>query len=313
MSRSFTHLRILIAFVAIGASLTGCAASNAKGLPTAVSRERARIRANTYQVIGKGLGAGADGYTFHSARFRFEFSKEFDTVEGYRTPNERFERGKAASAFLDGGYDFVRSIFGVDAKRPIRVVIAPALNGNPADATTFVQWDTVGDKRVEGTEESTMNFGKSAFESQATLAHELTHALLSKYGLPAWMDEGIATLVEHDYANGAPWVGEHTTLKPVGLDANGYNMLQTWRGDSNPLPFRSVETYGSAYAVVKEIQRRYGDDVFVRLFRSLDSSKTHLRSNRLTTSELIGALNRVTGQQTERFFEELRFRTNDAP
>jgi len=271
------------------------------------------MRVETYQVVEKGLGADPDGYTFHSARFRFEFSKEFDAIEGYRTPEERFERGKAASAILDGGYEFVRNLFGVDAKGPLRVLVFPALDGRADDATTQVEWDTLGDKRVEGSERVTMRFGRWAFESKATLAHELTHALLARYGLPAWLDEGIATLVEHDYALGAPWVGEHATLKPLGLDANGYNILQTWRGDGNPLPFRSTETYGAAYAIVKEMQRRYGEDLFARLFRALDPSRRPFRPNRLTTRELIEALNRVTGEQSERFFEELRFRTKDEP
>lgn len=280
-------------------------------LPNRIVQERTQLRVPTYQVLEKGLGADPNGYTFHSERFRFEFSKEFDTVEGYRTPEERLERGKTAHAVLEGGYMFVRDLLGVEAKRPIRVVISPTLNDRADEATTSVQWDTLDGRRVEGSEQVTMNFGRTAFESKATLVHELSHALLAKYGLPSWMDEGIATLVEHDYANGAPWVSQHTTLTPIGFDENGYNILQTWRGDGNPLPFRSAETYGAAYAIVKEMQRRYGTSLFVRLFRELDRMKTPLRPSRLTTRELVDALNRVTGQQTERFFQELHFRTDD--
>lgn len=294
----------------MGLVVEGCA-SSVGHLPNRIAQERARLRVPTYQVLEKGLGADPDGYTFHSERFRFEFSKEFDQVEGYRTPQERLERGKIAYAVLEGGYAFVRDLFGVEVKRPIRVVISPTLNGKADEANTFVQWDTLDGLRVEGSEQATMNFGQAAFESKATLAHELSHALLSKYGLPTWMDEGIATLVEHDYANGVPWVSEHTTLTLIGFDENGYNILQTWRSDGNPLPFRSAKAYGAAYAIVKEMQRRYGTHIFVRLFRELDRTRIPLRPNRLTTRELVDTLNRITGQQTEQFFQELHFRTDD--
>jgi hypothetical protein len=286
----------------------GCAATPG-GLPAAVQRQRAGRQVDTYQVLSPGLGAAGDGYTFRNSRFRFEFSKEFDNIEGYNTPEARFERGKAASEILNGGYEFVHGIFGIASKRVIRVRIVPAIDGDPHDANAQVQWQTSMGRMVEDSQEVTMTFGAGAFQSRSSLAHELSHALLSPYLLPAWLDEGIATLVQYDYALGRPLTEDGTLLTPLGLDKDGYNTLERWRGDASALPFRSPETYAHAYAIVKEIQRRYGNDIFIRLFQDFAKTKPHLQGKQLDTSDILAGLNRVTGQDVRPFFDEIRFRT----
>ena len=127
-------LRIVAAVLTV-TTLGGCVAAQS-GLPRSVREGREHIRADTYRVLDNGLGAAGDGYTFLNEQFRFEFARDFDSVEGYRTAPERFERGKAASDFLNGGYEFVRDIFGIEATQQIGVVISPALDGDPNDART---------------------------------------------------------------------------------------------------------------------------------------------------------------------------------
>jgi hypothetical protein len=291
------------------AALCGCA-GRPSGLPRAVQQQRAAMRTPSYRVLDAGLGAGENAYTFLNARFRFEFSRDFGHVPGYETAEARFERGRAASEVLNGGYAFVREIFGIEAHRPIRVVIVPDLDGDPSDARTEIRWRTIQDRIVADSAHVTMYLGRAAFESPPALAHELTHALVGVYALPSWLDEGIATLVEMDYAHGATAAAAHARLVPLGLDADGYNVLETWRGDDSPLPFRSPETYGAAYAIVSEIRRRYGADVFARLFRHFERTQPGRLGSRRETADIIAGLNRVTNQDTRPFFEELRFRTD---
>jgi len=303
----------LRAFALSAATLmvAGCA-SGGSGLSRTVRSSRAAMRTTTYQVVGEELGADGDGYTFLNPRFRFEFAKGFDAIDGYRTPSERHTRGKAASGVLNDSYDFVRDIFGIEAAGPIHVAIAIDIEGNPHDANTRIQWQMLGEQHVEGTEKVTMTFGKEAFETPSTLAHELTHALLGVYALPAWLDEGIATMVQIDHAEGVRHNSTANSLVPIGLDEQGYNVLQNWRGDASPLPFRSAETYGAAYTIVAEIQKRFGADVFAKLFRDFQRTKPHLQGKRLSTAQIIAGLNRVTNADTHPFFHEIRFRTEDA-
>ncbi|GIX06525.1 MAG: hypothetical protein KatS3mg115_0928 [Candidatus Poribacteria bacterium] len=304
MARGLGALLVLV-LVAV----EGCAPSGGGRLPRSVQQHRERLRVETYRVLDAGLGAQGDGYTFRSQRFVFTFDRAFDTIAGFRTPEERYERGKEAHAVLEGGYAFVRDLFGIEASKPIRVVILPALDGDPGDAKTVTEWKTLDGKILDGSEEVTMYFGYRAFQHAPTLAHELAHALLGVYALPAWLNEGIATLVEVDYAKGRPLRGTGRFPEPLGFDPEGYNIIETWRGDGNPLPFRSGETYSYAYAIVKELQRRYGEDVFVRFFAELKRTKPHLQGTLLTSEQIVDVLERLVGPEVREFFAKtLRFR-----
>ena len=306
-------LKHSLAFAAILlATVHGCVQPTDR-LPRTVRQGRELLGAETYRVLETGLGAAEDGYTFLNDRFRFEFSEEFDDVDGLRTAEERYERGKAASEFLSGGYDFVGDLFGIEAAHPIRVVIAPTLDGEPDDAKTETSWLQREGLIVQGSHKATMYFGAEAFSQPAVLAHELTHALLNVYGLPAWLGEGIATLVEVDYAGRRHRASRQTELAPIGLDEDGYNILQTWRGDGSPLEFRSHEAYAAALAIVREIRARFGDDVFPLTFQEIGRRRSQQDSAPMNVVDVVQAIRAVTGKDARPFFEEIRFRVDGGP
>ncbi|MAF09715.1 hypothetical protein CMK11_04620 [Candidatus Poribacteria bacterium] len=300
--------RLTCAFlVSMAAVALGCVQGG--GLSHSVVERRRGSRVETYEVAGLGLGAVADGYTFRNARFRFEFDVAFAGVPGYETEDARRRRGVEASEFLNGGYAFVRDIFGIEASKMLRVVIAPTVRGADDDAYTSTSWREIGDEggMIEGSEESVMHFGREAFENRTALAHEMTHALLAAYRLPAWFSEGIATLVEVDYAESDRTDYADVTIEPIGLDENGRNVIQNWRGHGSDLPDRSSDTYGSAYAIVREIGRRYGPEVYPRFFQDLRATKAHLAGDGPSITVIVRTLSRVADTDVTPFFAEIAF------
>jgi len=303
------HRRLTYALlVAVGFAALGCAQGPRK-LPKHIRDARGNSTAELYEVIEGGLGALEDGYTFRDTRFRFEFDHAFDQVAGYETQAARHDRGVEASEILNGGYEFVGELFGLAANKELRVVIAPTLRGSSSDAYTATSWQESGTRRamVEGSENSVIYFAKESFEDRTVLAHEMTHALLGAYRLPAWFAEGIATLVEVDYGKSKRIDLAKFTIAPIGLDDRGYNVIQTWRGHESGLPERSLETYGSAYAIVREISRRYGAHVYPLFFQELLRTKAHLSGTGLSLATIVDTLNDVTGADVAPFFEEIAF------
>jgi len=300
----------LLVGVALGSS--GCVETGR--LSPSVERARRESVNLTYEVVDSGLGMEPDGYTFLNERFRFEFDRGFDGVAGYETKDDRLKKGTDASEFLNDGYEFVRDIFGIEASKQLLVVIAPTVRGDADDAYTQTQWMLMGEggRMIEDSQESVIYFGQAAFEDHTVLAHEMTHALLNAYRLPAWFSEGIAALVEVDYAKSSRTdFGKYTT-KPIGLDESGHNVIQTWRGHGSALPERSSETYGSAYAIIREIRMRYGDDVYPLFFGDFKVTKAHLASgDELSLDVIIDTFNRVTGRDVAPFFQEIQFDVED--
>ncbi|MBT3269204.1 hypothetical protein HN371_18815 [Candidatus Poribacteria bacterium] len=302
---------ITACLLVVAAVSAGCVKGG--GLSHSVAERRRESQVETYEVAAAGLGAGADGYTFRNERFRFEYDPGFASVAGYETEDARRARGVEASEVLNGGYAFVRDIFGIEANKLLRVVIAPTVRGAANDAYTTTSWREIGreGRMVDGSEESVMHFGKEAFESGAVLAHEMTHTLLNAYRLPAWFAEGIATLVEVDYAKSARIDYADVSIAPIGLDENGHNVIQTWRGHASELPERSSETYGSAYAIIREIRARYGPNVYPRFFRDLRETGAHLAGDGVSLGVIIRTLSRVSGTDVAPFFVGIEFDVPD--
>ena len=242
------------------------------------------------------MGVSGEGFIFENERFRFEFKKELTEVDGYRTEEDRRARGLKASKELNSSYEFVRKLFGVEAPRTIRVVIQEKW---PSPSTpAYVSWSS-----VEGI---VMYFGVDSFQDNSILAHEMAHALISRFQIPTWLNEGIATLVEVDHAKSKR--GDMKLPSPLLLDQNGYNAVQTWRShEAEGSEYSEIAMYRASYSVVTDALRRFGNDIFLKFFQQLDAEKRERRE--LTMREIIQRIDRATGRQdAQAFFEELKFR-----
>ena len=294
-------LAAAMAFVA--ASLCACVSNAERGLSRTTLKNRAKLQETmpAYRIVEGGLGVSDGGYTFHNERFRFEFQKELDNIPGYSSEEERMRRGIEASEALNGSYDFVQNIFGLSSPRTVRVVIRkePPSPSTPAQ----VVWSS-----VDG---SVMYFSVESFQDNTILAHEMAHALLTRYRIPAWMNEGIATLVEVDYAKSPR--RDMRTPTPLLLNPEGYNAVQTWRAHGERLE-PSVENvmYRASYGIIKETMRRFGDDIFVKFFQTLDrETESQARRNALTMSEIVRRIDESAGSdsnEAQQFFLDLKFK-----
>ncbi len=260
-----------------------------------------------------------EAYHFESPHYILDYSKDISKLPNYDTVEERKSRGSGDLIFLEGQYDFFKELFGFTAKGMILIEVEPVLKfqedigeeaiPNSRDALTSIQRGShVVDGRVQPKYTIKMRFGIDAFESKATRAHELTHAFTSVYSLPAWMDEGIAVLVEEEYGGGRGWAQQKTDLKPIKVDEDGRNILQTWRGDNSELPFRSVELYAYSYRILKELQLRYGMDLLKRFFSILEQDGVYRRVQTLGTSVVVYYLSQAAQRDLVPFFEGLSFK-----
>ncbi len=253
--------------------------------------------------------ASEDGLKFNSEHYTLTFSESIAKVQGYESADERKSRGLGDMMFLERQYDFVRKIFGFEAKDKIKIVVQPALKGDAHDAYTSISrgMEQVGNQ-FRSKYDITVYFGIESFKSRSVQAHELTHAFTQVYALPAWLAEGIGVLVEAEYAGGARWAKRHKSLEPLGFDENGVNIIQNWRGHGSNLPSRSIETYAYAYSLVSELRKRYGEDFFKKIFTLIEKDGVHHKAGTLSTSVVVYYMSQAAGEDVVPFFEQLEFK-----
>lgn len=249
-----------------------------------------------------------DGLKFESEHYLLTFSEDIKKVPKFGSPQERISRGLGDLIFMEGQYEFVKEIFGFEAKDKIKVNVHRTLRGSPNDAyTSMSKGMKVVDNQFQAAYDIEVHFGIDAFKKRSVQAHELTHAFTQVYALPAWLAEGIAVLVESEYAGGALWAKAKRDLEPIGLDENGVNIIQNWRGHGSKLPGRSIETYAYSYSIVSELRKRYGDDFFKKFFALLDKDGIHYKAGILSSSVIVYYMSQAAGEDLVPFFRRLKF------
>jgi hypothetical protein len=209
---------------------------------------------------------------------------------------------------MEGQYEFVKTIFGFEAKDKIKVNVHRLLRGSTNDAYTSMSRSTkVVDGQLQAVYNIEVYFSIETFKSRSVQAHELTHAFTQVYGLPAWLAEGMAVLVESEYAGGALWAKAKRDLEPIGFDEDGVNIIQNWRGHASTLPDRSIETYAYAYSIVSELRQRYGDDFFKQFFALLDKDGIHYKTEVLSSSVIVYYMSQAASEDLVPFFRQLKF------
>ena len=96
-------------------------------------------------------------------------------------------------------------------------------------------------------------------KSTGVRVHELTHAFTNIYFLPVWFSEGIAVLIQTEYAKGGTHPKFDSLERDLRVDLDGVNQLESWSGhtENNPL---THWRYRYAYTLVAELWERYGED-----------------------------------------------------
>jgi hypothetical protein len=262
----------------------------------------------TYTVPKVKPVASEDGFEFRTPHFLLRIAPEVASMDGYRTREQRTSRGLGAMLALESQYNFLGEVLGIEAPTAIHVFVVPQVGGREIPAVTrpVFRRDARGNMEVV----VEVHFQPEVFADPSTRAHEITHAFTILDGLPDWLQEGFAVLVEGELAGGAGYAKQNRSLRPLGFDAQGYNLIQTWRtSQNNALPFASLETYAYSYSIVAELRDRFGDDFWKRFFQHIREGNIASGVRTKSDADIVAAMSAAAGRDLTPFFaDELRFR-----
>lgn len=295
---------LLIAFLAVG-----CAAlEEAQQRKLERTRRQQQERYVTFERPTGEIEMLQDGLTLESEHYTFTFAEDLLTHADYDEPDERQSVGKGALLFMESLYNYVHEIFGFEPNHQLKVNLRQTHHGSTNLATTSTRTKTVYHnggwlKIVEGIE---MDFPVAMFNQRDVRAHELTHAFTNIYLLPTWFAEGIAVLVQVEYAQGK----SHRRMdldEDLKTDLDGRNAVQFWEGHLS-VDQLTQWRYSYSYSIVAELKKRFGEGFYPTVFRLIEEDQLHQRlPGEMTTSFLVYYLSQAAGEDLIPFFEALKF------
>ena len=248
-----------------------------------------------------------------SEHYTLTFAEDLRAVEGFHLEAERRTFALSALGYMESLYDAMNDYFGFQPKHKIHVTLYDVYQGTRHVATTGTSYrqgyqDGSYLKVVTGI---TMNFPLAMYEQQDVRAHELTHAFTNIYFLPTWFSEGLAGLIQAEYAKG----NSHTKLDLRGnlkLNLNGVNELEAWTGHTGTSPLTGNPLtrwrYNYSYSIVSKLREDYGDDFYIRVFQLMEADRLHQKlPDKMETSFLVYYFSKAAGADLVPFFKELQF------
>lgn len=268
-----------------------------------------KARYLTFERPTTEIEASPDGLKIESQHYTLTFADDLLKNKDFDEVKERQEMGQGALVFMESLYNYVHGIFGFEPNHRINVTLHELYQGTTQLATTQISYKTFyqnGEilKQVDGIE---MNFPLAMFNDRSVRAHELTHAFTNIYLLPTWFAEGIAVLVQLEYAKGTGH-GKVDIRDALKLDFDGVNAVQNWRGHSNSIAALSSWGYDYSYSLVSELKARFGEGFYSKLFHSIEADQIGQKlPGAMSTSVLVYYMSQAAGQDLVPFFEELKF------
>ena len=319
LSRSFyslTRMQAVLVPLALMFVFNGCPALTA--LQEAQQRREKRIleernatslmlrpskAAETIKMTPDALRGESDHYTL-------KFAEDLRVLEGFNEVEERKVFIESALGYMESLYDAMNRLFGFKPKHKIHVTLHHLYRGSNLTAVTRTDYrsGTLDGRYVKFINGIQMDFPIQMYEKHGVRAHELTHAFTNIYFLPVWFSEGIAVLIQTEYAKG----GTHPKLDSLEVDLrvdlDGVNQLESWSGhtETNPL---THWRYRYAYTLVAELWERYGTDFYIRVFKLMETDGLHQRLvGTMKTSFLVYYFSEAAGEDLVPFFRKLHFK-----
>lgn len=297
--------------------LIGCICfSGCTALKEAQQRREARIKKQkdkrhlmlTPSKVDIQVAEGA--LTAESAHYSITFAEDLREHDDFDEISERRTYAHSALAYMESLYNEMDAVFGFQPEHKIHVTLHHVYNGSTNVATTSTQYatKTQGNSSLRYVTGIKMDFPIAMYEKPTTRVHELTHAFTSIYYLPTWFDEGLAVLMETEWAKGGLHAKFDNLQMHLRRNLDGINDLQDWDshgGNSELVQWR----YRYAYTVVSELRKRYGPDFYIKVFRSMDADQLHNRlATKMSTSFLVYYFSQTAGTDLTPFFRELAFK-----
>ena len=128
-------------------------------------------------------------------------------MHGHPELNSAEERkifAESALGYMESLYDAMNRLFGFQPKHKIHVTLHDLYQGTrlAATTTTNYRYGFQNGRYLKFVNGIKMDFPLAMYEKHGVRAHELTHAFTNIYFLPVWFSEGIAVLIQTEYAKG---------------------------------------------------------------------------------------------------------------
>ena len=302
---------MLLAVLTAGLVFGGCAA-----LEEAQQRREERIlekRDATSLMLEPStatIRVAPDARFGESDNYTLTFSEDLQALEAFDEIEERKVFTESALSYMESLYAAMNRMFGFQPKHKIHVTLHDLYRGgrNAAVTRTSYRSAVLDGRYVKFINGIYMEFPIQMYEKYDVRVHELVHAFTNIYFLPVWFSEGIAVLIQTEYAKG----GSHPKFDDLDahlrIDLDGVNQLESWAGHGQSDPLTEWR-YRYAYTVVAELWGRYGADFYIKVFELMETDGLHQKlEGTMRTSFLVYYLSEVAGEDLVPFFQKLHFK-----
>ena len=244
-----------------------------------------------------------------SAHYTIKFAEDLLQLPPFDEVAERKEFIYSALGYMESLYDAMSDLFGFHPEHRIHVTLHDSYRGSRLGAFTTTQYRSgiQNGQYVKFISGIQMDFPMQMYEKQGVRVHELTHAFTNVYYIPVWFSEGIAVLIQSEYAKGGLHPKFDSLKADVQIDINGENELENWAGHTENSPLTQWR-YRYAYTLVAELWERYGNDFYIKVFELMEADGLHRQLESLMpTSILVYYFSQVAGEDLVPFFRELHF------
>lgn len=244
-----------------------------------------------------------------SDHYTIKFAEDLLQLPAFDEVAERKEFIYSALSYMESLYDAMSDLFGFHPEHKIHVTLHDSYRGSKLGAFTTTQYRSgiQNGQYVKFISGIQMDFPMQMYEKQGVRVHELTHAFTNVYYIPVWFSEGIAVLIQSEYAKGGLHPKFDSLKADVQIDINGENELENWAGHTENSPLTQWR-YRYAYTLVAELWERYGNDFYIKVFELMEADGLHQQLESLMpTSILVYYFSQVAGEDLVPFFRELHF------
>ena len=312
MKSTLIYFQVLLIFIVAACVLNGCAVLQ-EAQERRDARRKAQQRPNqlmlqrsdaVIEIESNALKGESDHYTI-------TFEQDLLAQQAFDTVEERKVFAGSALAYMESLYKTMHDIFGFKPQHKIHIKLHHIYRGTTQSATTSTKnrFKHIDGQYLKTVESIEMDFPIAMYEKPGTRVHELTHAFTNIYFIPTWFSEGIAVLMEKEYAM------DNTFTKldledSLQLNLNGINKLEDW-GDHADVVGKHISEwrYSYAYSIVSELRKQFGDDYYIRVFQLLEKDQLHQKlEGNMPTSLVVYYLSQAAGEDLVPFFEKLKFK-----
>ncbi len=246
-----------------------------------------------------------------SDHYTLNFSQDLRDKDEFNEVSEREAFAISALSYMESLYEAMYDIFGFKPEHKIVVNLHYAYKGSTRVAVTssLGRQLVINGELLKMISAMQIDFPINMYRSPGTRVHELTHAFTNIYFLPVWFSEGIAVLMQKEYARDRKLSKFDNLERNLKLDRSGLNELENWGGhgdfDGSELSFWR---YNYAYTVVSELRSRYGHDFYIKVFELMQKDGLHEKLFGIVpTSFVVYYFSQAAGEDLVPFFKKLHF------